>query len=167
MPVIVTVLVPLVKVDPAPLVSQFPETVTEPVVSVIVPLVPPVMVTLETAITELPAARIPPLPTLSPPPVSPRLAVASVVVEAPLEMVSVPAQFRARVVMVNVWGVAAADANETLRNSLPERFAPAKVIVPPVALVKATVEVPGLHEADVDAFVQVPATLQVDAFRAR
>src|SRR5439155_1115747 len=76
-PLIVTVLVPFVNTEPAPLVSQLPVLVNELVVSVIVPLVPPVIAT-------------------------------------------------------------------------------------PVALVNVTVPVPALHEADVEAFVQVPVTVQVD-----
>src|SRR2546426_247102 len=41
-------LVPFVKTDPAPLVSQLPETAHVPDVNVIVPLVPPVIVTFVT-----------------------------------------------------------------------------------------------------------------------
>jgi hypothetical protein len=54
-----------------------------------------------------------------------------------------------------------------LLNSLPERFAPANVIVPPVALLNATLPVPAAHDADVEAFVQVPVTVHMDEFRAR
>src|SRR3989449_6573455 len=54
-----------------------------------------------------------------------------------------------------------------LLNSLPGRFVPANVIVPPVALVKVTVPVPGVHEADVEAFVQVPVTVQLFFFSSR
>src|SRR3989475_12604463 len=64
--------------------------------------------------------------------------------------------------MVKVWAEAAEEVNEILLNSLPGRFVPANVIVPPIGLVKVTVPVPGVHEADVDAFVQVPVTVQVD-----
>src|SRR5207247_8937475 len=84
-PLIVTVLVPFVKTEPAPLVSQFPESVTEPVVSVIVPLVPPVIVTLETGNVEAFAVRIPPLPTFHAPPGNPRLAVAMALRAGPSE----------------------------------------------------------------------------------
>jgi hypothetical protein len=52
-----------------------------------------------------------------------------------------------------------------LLNSLPGRLDPAKVMVPPVALVNVTIPVPAFHAPDVDAFVQVPATVQVDAPR--
>src|SRR2546421_9168629 len=54
-----------------------------------------------------------------------------------------------------------------LLNSLPERFGPANVIVPPVALLNVTLPVPAAHDADVDAFVQVPVTGHVDEFRTR
>jgi len=39
---------------------------------------------------------------------------------------------------------------------------PANVMVPPIGLVNVTVPVPALQEADVEAFVQVPVTVQVD-----
>jgi len=166
-PLIVTVLVPFVKTEPAPLVSQFPESVTEPVVSVIVPLVPPVIVTLETVNVEAFAVRIPPLPTFNAPPVNPRLAVARAVVDDPSETISVPAQFRALVDIVKVCADAAEESNVMLLNSLPERFAPANVIVPPVALLKVTVPVPAPHVADVEAFVHVPVIVHVDEFITR
>src|SRR5438445_7771726 len=161
-PLIVTVLVPFVNTEPAPLVSQLPVLVNELVVSVIVPLVPPVIATLDTVTVDTFAVRMPPLPPLRAPPVRPRLAVASAVVEVPSEIVSVPPQMRALVAIVNVWTDAAEELKETLLNSLPGRFVPANVIVPPVALVNVTVPVPGFHEADVDAFVQVPVTVHVD-----
>src|SRR5207245_4616205 len=132
-PVIVTVLVPFVNTEPAPLVSRLPLLVNEPVVSVIVPLVPPVIATLDTVTVDALAVRIPPLPTLSAPPVRPRLAVASAVVEEPSEIVSVPPQMRALVAIVNVWADAAEELNEMLLNSLPGRFVPANAIAPAVA----------------------------------
>jgi hypothetical protein len=101
-PLIVTVLVPFVKIEPAPLVSQFPESVRLAVVRVIVPLVPPVIDTPETVIVDAFAMRTPPLPTLSAPPVSPRFDVARVVVEVPSETLSVPAQRSALVAIVKV-----------------------------------------------------------------
>src|SRR3989441_8481008 len=161
-PLIVTVLVPFVNTEPPPLVSQLPVLVNEPVVRGIVPLVPPVIATLDMVTVEAFAVRMPPLPTLSAPPVRPRLAVASAVVEEPSEIVSVPPQMIALVAIVNVWADAAEEANEMLLNSLSGRFVPANVIVPPVALVNVTVPVPGFHEADVDAFVQVPVTVHAD-----
>jgi hypothetical protein len=166
-PLIVTVLVPFVKTEPAPLVSQFPELVNDPVVSVIVPLVPPVIVTLETAIVDAFAVRIPPLPAFNPPPVSPRLAVARAVVDDPSETSIVPAQFKALVDIVKVCAVPAVELNVMLLNSLPERFAPANVIVPPVAPLKVTVPVPAPHDADVEAFVHVPVTVHAEEFRTR
>src|SRR2546430_12771849 len=166
-PLIVMVLVPFVKTEPAPLVSQFPESVTEPVVSVIVPLVPPVIVTLETVNVEAFAVRIPPLPTFNAPPVNPRLAVARAVVDDPSESIRVPAQFRALVGIVKVCADAAEEPNVMLLNSLPERFAPANVIVPPVALLSVTVPVPAAHVADVEAFVHVPVIVHVDEFITR
>jgi hypothetical protein len=164
-PFIVTVLVPFVNTEPAPLVSQFPESVSKPVVSVIVPPVPPVMVTPETLRTEAFAVRMPPLPTFSAPPVNPKLAVARAVVEVPSETPSDPAHLTPLVAIVKVCGVTPEEVNVMLLNSLPERLAPANVIVPPVALVNVTVPVPAIHPADVEAFVQEPVTVQVDAPR--
>src|SRR5437879_7248526 len=63
-PFIVTVLVPFVNTEPAPLVSQLPVLVNELLVSVIVPLVPPVIATLDTVTVAGFAVRLPPLPTL-------------------------------------------------------------------------------------------------------
>src|SRR5437879_11829351 len=82
--------------------------------------------------------------------------------EDPCESVRVPPQMSALVAIVNGWADAAEEVNEILLNSLPGRFVPANVIVPPVALEKVTVPVPGVHEADVEAFVQVPVTVQID-----
>jgi hypothetical protein len=95
------------------------------------------------------------------------LAVASVVVEDPSERVRVPAQFRPRVDIVNVWAVAAEDVKAMLLNSLPARLVPAKIMVPPAALVKLTLPVPGLQDAEVVASVQVPDTVQADEFITR
>src|SRR5437879_13711968 len=102
-PLIVTVLVPFVNTEPAPLVSQLPESVIEPVVSVTMPLVPPVMVTLATATADAFAVRTPPLPTFNAPPGSPRFAVASAVGEVPSETTRVPARFRPPLDIGNVW----------------------------------------------------------------
>src|SRR5438034_1188689 len=111
--------------------------------------------------------RMPPLPTFNAPPVNPRLAVARAVVDDPSETISVPAQFRALVDIVKVCADAAEESNVMLLNSLPERFAPANVIVPPVALLKVTVPVPAPHVADVEAFVHVPVIVHVDEFITR
>src|SRR6266487_4646157 len=60
----VTVLVPLANVEPAPLVSQLPETVHDPDVRVIVPLAPPVIVTLATVTVAALPFTTPPLLTV-------------------------------------------------------------------------------------------------------
>jgi len=60
----VIVLVPFVNVDPEPEVSQFPETVHEPEVSVIVPLVPPVIVTFVTVTVAWLPLTTPPVSTV-------------------------------------------------------------------------------------------------------
>src|SRR3989442_12305627 len=64
------------KAEPAPDVSQFPETVHEPEV-VIVPEVPPVIVTLATLTDDVPAVKVPPsrMVRLPPVPMSARFAV--------------------------------------------------------------------------------------------
>src|SRR3989449_11570430 len=100
-PVKVTVDVPLANTEPAPLVFQLPETAHEPVVSVTVPLAPPVIVNPETDTAEAFAATTPALPTAMAPPVSPRLLVASVVAPPPPWTVRIPAQAKAFVIIVN------------------------------------------------------------------
>src|SRR5437879_12110929 len=82
-PVKLTVDVPLANTEPAPLVFQLPKTAHEPVVSVKVPLTPPVSVHPETDTAEAFAARPRALPTAMAPPVRSRLRVASVVARAP------------------------------------------------------------------------------------
>src|SRR5882672_3211478 len=161
-PVIETVLVPFVKIEPAPLVFQFPESVRDAVVSVIVPLVPPVIVTPVTAIVEAFAVRMPPLPTVSAPPVNPRLAVTRAVVEDPSDTVRVPPQFTPIVCIVKACADAADEVNVMLLNSVPGKFVPANVMVPPVALANVTVLPPAAHVADVDALVHVPLTVQFE-----
>src|SRR3989442_9851046 len=59
-PLIVTVLEAAVKTAPALDVSQFPATVQEPA-AVIVPEVPPVIVTLDTLTADVPAVKVAPL----------------------------------------------------------------------------------------------------------
>src|SRR3990167_2184063 len=66
-----------------------------------------------------------------------------------------------RVAIVNVWSAPEVDENVALLNSSSARFAPAKVIVPPVAESNVTVPVPASHVASVDAFVHVPETVHV------
>src|SRR5437867_1732783 len=101
-PVKVTVDIPLANTEPVPLVFQLPETAHEPVVSVNVPLAPPVIVNPETDTAEAFAARTPALSTAMAPPVRPRLPVASVVAPPPPWTVRIPDQAKAFVVIVNV-----------------------------------------------------------------
>jgi len=101
-PVKLTVDVPLANTEPAPLVSQLPETAQEPVVSVNVPLAPPISVNPETDTAEAFATRTPALPTAMAPPVRPRLPVASVVAPPPPWTLRIPDQAKAFVVIVNV-----------------------------------------------------------------
>ncbi len=75
----VTVLVPLMNVEPAPELSQLPLTAHAPFVTVIVPDVPPFMVTSTTETVEAVAVRMPELPRTNEPPRRERSAVASVV----------------------------------------------------------------------------------------
>src|SRR2546430_14973647 len=82
-PIKVTVDVPFANAEPAPVVFQFPETVHEPVVSVIVPLAPPIIDTSETDTAEAFAARTPALTTTMEPPAPPRLIVASAATPLP------------------------------------------------------------------------------------
>lgn len=139
-----------------------PEIVQTPVVTVSVPLAPPAIVTLATTTVEAFAVRMPPFPTTSAPVESPRLTVASSVVEEPSEADNVPAHWRARVAIVNVCGVPALDVNVTLLNSGSLRLEPAKVTVPPTTEEKVTVPVPASHTAEsVESLVQVPDTLHV------
>src|SRR5437879_7499433 len=77
----VTLLEPFVNVAPTPDVSQLPLTVKAPPVSVMVPEVPPFIVTSAAETVEPFAARIPDSPTVIEPPVRERFAVARVVVE--------------------------------------------------------------------------------------
>src|SRR5256885_9042261 len=101
-PVKVPVDVPRASPEPAPLVFQLPATAHEPVVSVKVPLAPPVIVNPETDTAEAFAARTPALPTAMAPPVSPRLLVASVVAPPPPWTVRIPDQAKAFVIIVTV-----------------------------------------------------------------
>ena len=74
LPVIVSVLVPFVKVVPVPDVFQLPETVQAPDVNVIVPLVADVIVTLPLTVTVLAlAVKVPRVPMVTPAAVIPRL----------------------------------------------------------------------------------------------
>jgi hypothetical protein len=75
------VLDPFANVEPAPDVSQLPETVQVPLVNVSTPDPPAIMVTSTTDTVEAFAVRIPEFPRRRDPPVSARLVVASAVVE--------------------------------------------------------------------------------------
>src|SRR5439155_289753 len=86
----VTVPVPWVHVLPAPLVSQLPETVHNPVVTVIVPLVPPVIVILPRVTVEAFAVNTPLVLTVRLPPPE---TVASVVAKV-FASVKVPVMLR-------------------------------------------------------------------------
>lgn len=109
-PDIVTVLVPLVRVELRPDVSQLPLTVHAPLVRTMAPDVPPVIVTSTVVTADAFAIRIPALPMVSEPPAKARPAVASAVVEpAASWIVSVPPHFRAFVNMVNVTAPLEAD----------------------------------------------------------
>ena len=110
----VTMPVPCVYVDPTPDVSQLPETVHAPVVTVMIPDAPPVIVTLASVAVVAFAVRMPPLPTFSAPVLRPRPAVASSVVDTPSLMLRVPAQRRARVDIVNVCAVPPVEEKVTL-----------------------------------------------------
>jgi hypothetical protein len=157
----VTVELPAVSVDPVPEESQLPPTVHVPVVSVRVPEVPPVIVTFDTLTIEAFAVRRPPLPTMIAPPVRPRLAVASVVVPAPPWTVRVPAQISGFVAIVNVT-VDAPLLNATSLNSaaLPGRTA--KVMVREADELNV-IGARKSQDADVEAFVQEPETVQEPA----
>jgi len=152
-------------VEPAPDVFQFPEMVHEPVVTVRVPDVPPVMVTVLKTAVEAFAVRMPPFPILksdtSTELPKARSEVANAVVDEPSIIKSVVSHRIPRVAIVNVCGVPALELNVTLLNSASLRLIPAKVIVPPVIPSKRTVPVPASHTApSVEAFVQVPLTVQ-------
>ena len=77
----VTVLVPLVNPEPGPEVSQDPLRVHAPLVSAIVPDVPPVIDASTRVTVEASAVRIPESPTVREPPIRGRFAVASAVVD--------------------------------------------------------------------------------------
>ena len=85
--------------------------------------------------------------------------VVSVVVDAPSLIVSVPPSRNPRVAIVNVCEVPADEVNVTSSNSSSARFAPANVIVPPVAESKRIEPVPASQFASVEAFVHVPLTV--------
>src|SRR5438876_820595 len=154
-PLIVTVLDGPVNVEPAPEVSQCPATAHVPE-AVIVPEVPPVIVTLATLTVEVPVVNVAPLFTvrLPPVPVKARFAVARF---ALLFRVSVPPHRSAFVAIVNV--AAAVGLNCTLLNSEKPRLP--NVMVREAPELKTTVPVPADHDPLVDEFVQEPLKVHV------
>ena len=151
-------------VEPNPDVFQLPETVHAPVVTVIVPDVPPVIVTPLTKTVDAFAVRMPPLPTTtsaaSAAAPRARSVVASAVVETVSETVSVVSHLNPRVAIVNVCAVPAELVKVAELNSASTRFVPAKVIVPPVALSNKIEPVPDSQTVpSVLAFVHVPDTV--------
>src|SRR5947209_15756890 len=156
-PLIVTVLDAAVNTEPAPDVSQCPATVQEPE-AVIVPEVPPVIVTLVRLTADVPPVKLAPLFTVRfpPGPVKGRFAVESV---ALLLRVNVPPHRSPFVAMVNV--AAAVGLNCTLLNSEAPRLA--KVMVRDEPELKTTVPVPADHDPLVVEFVHEPPKFQVVA----
>jgi hypothetical protein len=126
--------------------------------------VPPKELKLVTVITDPFAVRVPPTPivTVGAVRASPPTLVSKAVVDELSLTVRVPATCSARVAMVKTCAVPAEDSNVTLLNSASPRFAPANVIVPPMAESNMIVPVPASQiVASVDAFVHVPDTVQV------
>ena len=158
-------MLPSVNVEPTPLLFQLPAMFHEPVVTVRTPLVPPFIANVVMLTVDAFAVRMPPVPMLRAPALlrpSAKSAVARAVVLVVVPSVTdnVPPQNNPRVAIVNVCAVAADDVNVTLLNSDSAKFAPAKVIVPPVAELKVTVPVPlSQPAASVEAFVHVPVTV--------
>ena len=150
-----TLVVPAFHVEPAPDVFQLPATVQAPVVTVRVPVVPPVIVALDTVTVEAFAVRMPPFPTLRAPPANPRPPVASSVVETPSAIDRVPPHRRAFVLIVNVTGVAEDDEKVTLP---PNSWARLPNVIVAFA---ADVNVTGAandHDAEGEEVVQEPVT---------
>ncbi len=163
----VTRLVPWVNVEPAPDVFQFPETVQGPLVSVRIPLVPPVIVTELTMTVEAFAVKMPPLPTtkagVSAARPKARSAVAKAVVEATeSRTVKVVAHLRPFVAIVKVCAVAPVESKMMLLNSNSPNPAGANVMVPAVESSKIMVPVPASQTVpSVDALVHVPEIVHV------
>jgi len=157
-PVNVTVEVPAANVAPGGVLSQLPPTVQAPDVSVSAPEVPLPTATFDTVTVEAFAAKLPASPTATPPPVKPRLPVASVVVPAPPCTVRVPDQTRALAAIVKVT-VEAPLLKVTLLNSAALAGRAAKVIVWADDDVKVTVAVPINQFPDVELLVQEPLTV--------
>ncbi len=121
----------------------------------------PALVSIEVTVIVLPrAVKRPPEPIVAVVTVIAKFEtdVSRVVVEDPSLTCTVPA-FKPRVAIVKVWAVPEEDVNATVANSLPLRFAPANVIVPPVAEVNVTEPDPADQEAEVELSVHVPANV--------
>ena len=158
--------VPSVNVEPAPEVSQLPAMSQAAVVRVMVPLVPPVMVTFTNRPAEAFAVRMPPLPTvrLGVSPVVPicKSAVASSVVELESEMVIVESQRNDRVAIVKATALPEAELNVSESNSASDRLVPANVMVCDEELSKVVVLVPASQFEVVVLFVHEPPKLHVE-----
>ena len=156
------VVIPLFTVRLATVVGMFTEPPEVFTMTVDVPWVKaPEDVSMLLTVIELAlATRVPPDPMVMVVAVIGKLAadVARDVVEAPSLTWRVVA-FRPRDASVKVWAVPAEEVKTAVANSGQFRFVPAKVIVPPVAEVKVTVALPGVHELLVEALVHVPATV--------
>ena len=158
-PVKVTVDVPAINEDPRPDVSQLPPTVHDPLVRVMVPEVPPIIATFETAVVDALATRRPASPIERAPPVKARSFVVRVVVPLPPWTVRIPDQPRPFAAIVKV----AVDAPELNVTSPPNSGARlAKAIVWEDDALKA-IEAAKLHDAEVDTFVQAPETVHKPA----
>ena len=151
----VTVDVPAINEDPRPHVSQLPPTVHDPLVRVMVPDVPPIIVTSETVVVDAFASRRPASPIARAPPVKVRSFVASVVVPLPPWTVRIPDQRRPFAAIVKVT-VDAPELNVTSPPNSGARFA--KVIVCEDDALNVA-EAAKLHDAEVDTFVQAPETV--------
>lgn len=155
----VTVDVPAINEDPRPDVSQLPPTVHDPLVRVMVPDVPPIIVTSETVAVDAFATRRPASSIARAPPVKGRSFVASVVVPLPPWTVRIPDQRRPFAAIVKVT-VDAPELNVTSPPNSGARFA--KVIVCEDDALNV-IEAAKLHDAEVDTFVQAPETVHKPA----
>ena len=158
-PVNVTVDVPAINEEPRPDVSQLPLTVHDPLVRVMVPDVPPIIVTFETAVVDAFATRRPASPITSAPPVKARSFVVRVVIPLPPWTVRIPDQRRLFAAIVKV-AVDAPELNVTLPPNSGARLA--KAIVWEDDALKV-IEAAKLHDAEVDTFVQAPETVHKPA----
>jgi hypothetical protein len=155
-PVNVIVDDPVLSVEPAPEVSQFPLTVHVPVVMTKLPEVPPVIRTFETDTTEAFAARLPPFPRLMLPPLRANPPVAKVVVEDGSLMERTPPHRSPFEVRVNVTGPPEEEVKVTFPPNSGARVAKAMLAL------DADVNVIGAakdQEPEVETFVHEPVTV--------